>query len=109
MGNAGGSLRFGLDQDEAENVVEHLTQAEMFGSPIVAEEGDGGVTSGDRRSTAECVSLVPSVLDSGVHTNYQCLLLNRTPKTRSNTSTASKLYKEDSTMKSLKCRCGLFH
>ena len=46
------------DQDEEEDVVEHLAQAEMFGNPIVDEEGDGGITSGDGR-TAECVSLVP--------------------------------------------------
>ena len=58
VGNAGGSLQFGLDQDEEEDVIEHLTQAEMFDSPIVDEEGDGGITSGDGR-TAECVSLVP--------------------------------------------------
>ena len=58
MGNAGGSLRFGLDQDEEEDVIEHLAQAEMFGSPIVDEEGDGGITSGDGRSTAECVSVI---------------------------------------------------
>ena len=57
MGNAGGSLRFGLDQDEEEDVVEHLAQAEMFSSPIVDEEVDGSVTSCDGR-TAECVSLV---------------------------------------------------
>ena len=57
MGNAGGSLQFGPDQDEEEDIVEHLAQAEMFGSPILDEEGDGGVISGDGR-TAECVSVI---------------------------------------------------
>ena len=57
VGSAKGSLQFGLNQDEEEDVVEHLTQAEMFDSPIVDEEGDGGITSGDGR-TAERVSVI---------------------------------------------------
>ena len=56
MGNAGGSLQFGPDQDEEEDIVEHLAQAEMFGSPIVDGEEDGGLTSRGG-PTAEYVSV----------------------------------------------------
>ena len=73
MGNAGGSLQFGQDEDEEEDIIEHITQAEMFGSPILDEEGDGGRISCDGR-TAECVSVVPVCV-----VIQECILMRSVP------------------------------
>ena len=45
VGNAGGSLRFGPDQDEEEDVVHHLSQVELYSNPSAAEEENGNMTS----------------------------------------------------------------
>ena len=59
VGNAGGSLQFGPDDDEEgeEDGGKHLrvSRVEMSSIPSVAEEDDGGLAS-DGGCTAECVS-----------------------------------------------------
>ena len=58
MGNAGGTLRFGLGEDEEgeEDRGEHLSRVEMSSIPSAVEEDDGGLAS-DGGRTAECVSV----------------------------------------------------
>ena len=58
MGNAGGSLHFGLDEDEEgeEGAGEHLSRVEMSSIPSAVEEDDGGLAS-DGGRTAQCVSV----------------------------------------------------
>ena len=73
MGNAGGSLHFGLDEDEEgeEDGGGHLSRVEMSSIPSAVEEDDGGLAS-DGGCTAECVSVThlgrgsPTVLISTV-------------------------------------------
>ena len=55
--NAGGSLHFGRNEEEEEDVVEHLSQIEMSSNPSAVEENGNMTSRGD--PPAEYVSVYP--------------------------------------------------
>ena len=55
--NAGGSLHFGRNEEEEEDVVEHLSQIEMSSNPSAVEENENMTSRGD--PPAEYVSVYP--------------------------------------------------